>query len=231
LADVCAGLRRYAGSLTAPAAGLALGAHHHLLGTTVAKLAKLTAVGARVKLVFAAVSVAAAGGLGVVSGPILAHLNPVTINADRGDVPGPPLLHAVSGTSGRADLPATHSTGSPFDPTMRSVVHGPQPRLPAGRPATTTVAPSQSTAAVAAQGGTPAGGTSANGGSTKTMQIQQAAATPTTDSVALSTTPAPIKGSGTSAPQKPHETVWSTSWTTNGTTVYETVWSWSDTVN
>jgi RNA polymerase sigma factor (sigma-70 family) len=233
LADVCAGLRRYAGSLTAPAAGLALGAHHHVLGASVAKvtgkLAKFTAVGARAKLVFAAVSVAAAGGLGVVSGPILAHLNPVTINADRGD---PPLLHAVSGTSAHVDVPATRSTGSPFDPTMRAVVHGPPPHLAAGSPVTTTVGPPQSTADVAAAAGaTPTGAPSATDGSTQPMQIQQAAATPTTDSVALSTTPPPTKGSGTSAPQKPHETVWSTSWTTNGTTVYETVWSWSDTVN
>jgi len=230
LADVCAGLRRYAGSLTAPAAGLALGAHHHVLGATAkvtGKLAKFTAVGARAKLVLAAVSVAAAGGLGVVSGPILAHLNPVTINADRGD---PPLLHVVSGTSAHA-VPATRSTGSPFDPTMRAVVHGPPPHLPAGSPATTTVAPSQSTGAVAAQGATSTGATSTTAGSTQPMQIQQAAASPTTDSVALSTTPAPTKGPGTSAPRKPYETVWSTSWTTNGTTVYETVWSWSDTVN
>jgi hypothetical protein len=233
LADVCAGLRRYAGSLTAPAAGLALGGHHHVLGATVAKLtgkmAELAAVGARAKLVFAAVSMATVGGLGVVSGPVLAHLNPVTIHADRGDVPGPPLLHAVSGTSAHADLPATHSTGSPFDPTMRSVVHGPRPR--AGSPATTTVDPPYSTTNAAVQNAQPAGRTSATDGSTKTMQVQQAAATPTTDSIPLSTTPAPTKGYGTSAPQKPQQTVWSTSWTTNGTTVYETVWSWTDTVN
>ncbi len=230
LADVCAGLRRYAGSLTAPVAGLALGAHHHVVGVTVAKLkltGKLAAVGARAKLVCAAVSMATVGGLGVVSGPVLAHLNPVVINADRGDGPGP-LLHAVSGTSGHANLPMTHSTGSPFDPTIRSVVHGPQPRLAAGGPTTTTGAAPQSTTGQSAQ---PAGQTSAPAGSSKPVQIQQAAATPTTDSVALSTTPPPYKGSGTSAPQKPHQTVWSTSWTTNGTTVYETVWSWSDTVN
>jgi RNA polymerase sigma factor (sigma-70 family) len=230
LADVCAGLRRYAGSLTAPAAGLALGVHHHVVGVTVAKLkltGKLAAVGARTKLVFAAVSMATVGGLGVVSGPVLAHLNPVVINADRGDVPSP-LLHAVSGTSGRANVPLTHSTGSPFDPTIRSVVHGAAPRLAAGGPTTTTaIAPQDTTG----QGAPPAGPTSTTAGSTKPVQIQQAAATPTTDSVALSTTPPPYKGTGTSAPQKPHQTVWSTSWTTNGTTVYETVWSWSDTVN
>ncbi|HEY3607628.1 MAG TPA: sigma-70 family RNA polymerase sigma factor [Pseudonocardiaceae bacterium] len=228
LADVCAGLRRYAGSLTAPAAGLALGAHHHVLGATVVKL-KLAAMGARAKLVVAAASMAAAGGLGVVSGPVLAHLNPVTINADRGD---PPLLHAVSGTSAPANVPATHSSGSPFDPTMRSVVHGPQPRLAAGSPGTTTVVPSLTTTTNAVGAG-PAGATSASGGSTKSVQAQQAGVTSTqpTNSVALATTPPPTKGSGTSAPQKPHQTVWSTSWTANGTTVYETVWSWSDTVN
>src|SRR5207302_8620938 len=120
----------------------------------------------------------------------------------------------VSCTSGNANLPLTHPTGRPFDPTIRSMVHGAAPRLAAGVPTTTTaVAPQDTTD----QSAPPASQTATSAGSTKPVQIQQAAATPTTDSVALSTTPPPYKGTGTSAPQKPHQTVWSTSWTTNGT--------------
>jgi len=251
LADVCAGLRRYAGSLTAPAAGIALGAHHGLA----ALLAKLTgrvassaaAMGARFKLVVAAVSMAAVGGFGVAAGPIVAHLHSVIINADRGDGPEQALLHSVPGTSVQSKTSTTtaHTPANSFDPTMRSEVRGPsagmQQHAPAdntGVPPTTTEPPltsaqdSQQQAAAAATTTDPVA-------PTKSKQVQamtpaMTSATPT-DSVGLTTTQAPARrpaGTSSTPPTKqPYETVWSTSWTSNGTTVYETVWYWSDTVH
>jgi RNA polymerase sigma factor (sigma-70 family) len=241
LADVCTGLRRYAGSLTAPAAGLALGAHHGI-GGFLAKLAgHLTAAGARAKVVLAITSMAAAGGLGVAAGPIVANLHPTVINADRGDGVGPVLLYSVPGTSGHADSSVTTSSASPFDPTMRSAVRGPavDPRahLPAGANGTPAggVAPVASTVTATQPQGSvaPAGTSASSGSSTKSLQMQaQTPPTTTTDSVPLSTTPAPVRHtSGSGASPHGYTTVWSTSWTSNGTTVYETVWSWSDTVH
>jgi RNA polymerase sigma factor (sigma-70 family) len=276
LADVCAGLRRYAGSLTAPAAGLALGTHqaaahqaaahqiaghqiathqiatqqaaaaHHGLLATLAKLTgrlagNVAAAGARAKLVVAAVSMAAVGGFGVAAGPIVAHLHHAVIDADRGDGTGQVLLHSVPGTSDLPGSSTSRSSASQFDPTMRSEVRGPsvtqQPRQPAVATViatTTTVGPPQTTdgsAAIQHQPGDVPAGSDDTSEPSKQMQLQADPPqdTTTADSIPLSTTPAP--GRHPTTTRAPHETVWSTSWTTDGTTVYETVWSWSDTVH
>ncbi|HEX9334526.1 MAG TPA: hypothetical protein VF892_01525, partial [Pseudonocardiaceae bacterium] len=174
------------------------------------------------------------------AGPILSHLHAVVINADRGDGVGPVLLHSVPGSSASAGYSMTRSTGRPFDPTMRSEVRGPsadKQRAPAGAAATSTPAAPTDTSAATGQhvgGAATTAGTASTSAATRPMQMQAqgAGTTTTTDSVALSTTPAParhVAGSTSNGP--PYETVWSTSWTTNGTTVYETVWSWSDTVH
>ena len=243
LAAVCEGLRRYAGSLTAPAAGIALGAHHGLA----ALLAKLTArvasgaaaMGARFKLVVAAVSMAAVGGFGVAAGPIVQHFHSVIINADRGDGPDRALLHWVPATSAqlRSSTTTTRMAASPFDPTMRSEVRGPaigaQQHAPADNAAaapTTSAAPR--TSAQDAQQAAVATTTGDSATPTRSKQAQAMTPASTTDTVATTTAPAPGRHpAGTTSTKQPYETVWSTSWTSNGTTVYETIWYWSDTVH
>lgn len=250
LADVCAGLRRYAGSLAAPAAGLGLGAHHGL-GALLAKLTSrlagnLAALGARAKLVLAAVSMAAVGGFGVAAGPIVAHLHTTAIDADRGDGLGPVLLHSVPGTSSPGGAWSSRSPLVPFDPTMSSEVRGPDHthHQPAARPGVTTTAtdPAVTTTegaqqqqqhAMAANPATGAATSGAGGSKMGQMQVQgSSVGATTTDTPPLTTTPSPARrtaGAATST-ARPRATVWSTSWTTNGTTIYETIWSWSDTV-
>jgi RNA polymerase sigma factor (sigma-70 family) len=246
LADVCAGLRRYAGSLTPPVFGVGLGAHHVLAGHQLL-LGKLAAFGARFKLALAAVSMAAVGGFGVAAGPLVAHIDPV-FNADRGDgVVGPVLLSSVD--SGSAPADSTRSGGG-FDPTMTSALQGPgvhRSRLGAatrasGQPGRRVPAAAGDSADRTLWPGNPAvGGSSSETltdspgdatSSSATMQLQEDTAdvTTTTDSVALSTTPTGRAGRGGS-PSTEESTVWSTSWTTDGTTVWETVWSWSSGVH
>lgn len=244
LADVCAGLRRYAGSLTPPVLGVGLGAHH-VLGGHPLLLGKLAAAGARFKLALAAVSMAAVGGFGVAAGPLMAHIDPV-FHADQ-DVVGPVLLSSVD--SGSAPSNPTRPAVR-FDATMTSELHGPgvhrtrqADRLapPSGTSAGSTDAgPSSGTngrmlpAGVASSGSDsdPAGGSESttDGSTDRTMQLQEDTAeitTTTTDPVELSTTPTGRPGLVSSSPPT-KGTVWSTSWTTDGTTVWETVWSWSD---
>ncbi|HWE91449.1 MAG TPA: sigma-70 family RNA polymerase sigma factor [Pseudonocardiaceae bacterium] len=91
LADVCVGLRRYAGQWAPPILGAALPAHgavapgaaaHGVIAHHVATLAgKAAAVGARLKFAVAAASVTVVGGVGVVVVPLLIHGLP-SDNAD-----------------------------------------------------------------------------------------------------------------------------------------------------
>jgi RNA polymerase sigma factor (sigma-70 family) len=91
LRDVCAGLRRHAGSL-APLAGGALGGRHLLLGRALlGRVGHVLAVGTRAKVVVAALSVAAVGGAGLAAGPIITRLDP-SPTVDRGVAVGPLLL-------------------------------------------------------------------------------------------------------------------------------------------
>ncbi|HEX5404232.1 MAG TPA: sigma-70 family RNA polymerase sigma factor [Pseudonocardiaceae bacterium] len=103
LRDVCDGLRRYAGSITPPLGG-ALGMHHALAG-------HLAWVGARLKLVVAAVSMAAVGGAGVLAGPLLTHIAPAP-DADRGVVVGPAPV-----ASAQVVAPELHRMAGAFEPT------------------------------------------------------------------------------------------------------------------
>jgi RNA polymerase sigma factor (sigma-70 family) len=245
LADVCAGLRRYAGSLTPPVLGAGLGAHHVLGGHPVL-LGKLAAVGARFKLGIAAVSMAAVGGFGVAAGPLVAHIDPV-FHADRGEV-GPVLLSSVD-----SGVPVVLShVGVRFDPTMRSELRGPvrqheqlerAPGTSAAVTSTTTGDTGVGRALVPAGGGADGGAdgsssvtdtdptTTGTDGSSASMQLQEdtfGLTTTTTDPVALSTTPTGRAGVEDTSTPPTKSSVWSTSWTTDGTAVWETVWSWSD---
>jgi hypothetical protein len=239
LADVCAGLRRYAGSLTPPVLGVGLGAHH-VLGGHQLLLGMLAAGGARFKLALAAVSMAAVGGFGVAAGPLMVHIDPV-FHTDR-DFVGPVLLTSVD--SGSAPTNPSRP-GVRFDPTMTSELHGPGPHRmrqpdkspPPGASADSTAPdPGAGTngalVPAGAGGGSSSASESATDGSTnRTMQLQEDTAqvtTTTTDPVELSTTPTgrPDLAGSSTPPTK--GTVWSTSWTTDGTTVWETVWSWSN---
>ncbi|HEY4456131.1 MAG TPA: sigma-70 family RNA polymerase sigma factor, partial [Pseudonocardiaceae bacterium] len=71
LADVCAGLRRYAGSLPGLMPATALG--HGLGGKSMALAGKAASFGVRFKLAIATMSVVTVGGLGVTAGPLLLH--------------------------------------------------------------------------------------------------------------------------------------------------------------
>jgi RNA polymerase sigma factor (sigma-70 family) len=108
LRDVCEGLRRYAGSGGPPLVGGALGVHHALAG-------QLAAVGARLKLVVAAVSMAAVGGAGVLAGPLITHID-ASPNADRGIVIAPAPV-----TSAPPPGPVLHRMAGAFEPTTTPV--------------------------------------------------------------------------------------------------------------
>lgn len=237
LADVCAGLRRYAGALTPPLLGAAT-AGHPLAAKSGALAAKsgaaagrfagrFAALGARVKLGLAAVSVAAVGGLGVVAVPLAGHEAP-SIIADRGDGGvGTPLLGLASSGAAGSDV-APQDPAVRFRPTGRT--GSPAAVRPTAGPArdrgaSAPPAPGAQQADTAAP--PPSQASSAQAG----PQPQQAAAP-------VSTTPDPATMTGsptrrTAAPVQPppstqqqqSTTVWTTSWTTDDTTVWMTVWS------
>jgi RNA polymerase sigma factor (sigma-70 family) len=112
LLDVCEGLRRYAGSAAPSLAGAALGMHHALAG-------HLAAFGARLKLVVAAVSMAAVGGAGVLAGPLITHIDS-SPNADRGIVIAPAPI-----TSAPTSGPVLHRMAGAFEEAPSSAAHAP----------------------------------------------------------------------------------------------------------
>jgi RNA polymerase sigma factor (sigma-70 family) len=242
LADVCAGLRRYAGELAPPAAGGALGAHHALagqhalLGKAGIAVGRLAAAGARLKLVVAAVSMAAVGGFGVAAGPILSQLSP-SPNADHGVAVGPALLSPVSSTGQPAGAHRRAGT-DPFHSTMRAELSGPaaiHPHDPAGRPVATM--PPAFGARITGSSAVPADTSHpvdpattpdpAGSDQTVTMDLQDAHApvSSSDDPVSVTSTPEPRPAPEISS--TPGDPVSSTSWTTDGTTVWE--WSWTNT--
>jgi hypothetical protein len=213
----------------------AVAGHHALLGKLGIATGRVAVAGARLKLVVAAVSMAAVGGFGVAAGPIIDRLSP-SPNADRGIAVGPALLSSERSTGG-----STRSAAGSFDPRMRAELRGPAPRTDrtpvdpvhgttAGVPTTdTAVRP----AADPGGSSTSGSGTSVSGSSdVMTVQLQKPVAAPTTtDPVALTTTPTGRQPdiSPTSTPAgrpTPYGSTWTTSWTSNGTTVWE--WSWTN---
>ena len=229
LVDVCAGLRRYAGALTPPVLGAAAGQHAVLgkAGVAAGRFAGHVATfGARLKLVVAAASMAAVGGFGVAAGPIITHLSP-SPNADRGVVLGPLLLSSSSGTGGPdADTVAHGDAGATF-PAVRGGAAQDR-RSAAARSAATggaqSLATSMSGSAAAGSGSTDTTTVEPPTNSTQQSvqrQVMVQASTTTTDPVALSTTPTGARQVVANTTSNRSTTVGSTSWTTNGTTVYE----------
>jgi RNA polymerase sigma factor (sigma-70 family) len=242
LVDVCAGLRRYAGG-PAAAVGVhhALGGHHALLGKVGLATGRVAVAGARLKLVAAAVSMAAVGGFGVAAGPIIDRLGP-SPHADRGIAVGPALL-----SSERSTGPTPSSTGS-FDPRMRADLRGPTPGTGAlttpdpGHGSTTGAVDTGPTTNAEGDPSTGRAGTSTtpsdsvtgtSGPSAEmTMELQKAGAQPsatgpttTSDPVGLTTTPTGRPTAGITGTPTDGGTTWTTSWTSDGTTVWE--WSWT----
>jgi RNA polymerase sigma factor (sigma-70 family) len=222
LLDVCAGLRRYAGALTPPALGAAVGGHHALFGKAGMAAGRLAghvaAAAARMKLVVAAVSMAAVGGFGVVAGPIITHLDP-SPNADRGIVVGPALLSSSrSGSSAAFDGSVAHGTaGGAFDPPPRSTSHDRQAQ--SGTVAAAGGAPVSSTGGASPTSDSASEVTTSSDAPSVQRQVLQSSTT--TDPVPLSSTPTGGRQVVVNTTTAASDTVWSTSWTTNGTTVYE----------
>jgi hypothetical protein len=218
LLDVCTGLRRYAGALTPPVMGGALGGHH-VAGATAGRLfGHVAAFAARFKLVVAAASMAAVGGFGVAAGPIIAHLNP-SPDADRGTVIGPALLSSAGSSAPVRQGSVAHGVdGSVFG----AVTHGTPPDP--DRSAHVAVAVTTSTVTQSATPGdsdSAAPATTTTATTTPTIQRQQLQAPTTSNSVPLSTTPTGGRAAVADTTTSGTATVWSTSWTTDGTTVYE----------
>jgi hypothetical protein len=238
LEDVCAGLRRHAGAL-GPVAGLAGG--HHVLAGSVGKAAlvagrvagHVAAVGARLKLGVAVVSMVAVGGVGIAAGPLIARLDP-SPSVDRGVAVGPALLStsAQGSTAGPVGGPGEHRIVGTFarpaggDTGVRSASR-----------ATPHVPPVADRPVGAAAGVTSAELTDARSSTDTTTgapQPQRADA----PAGAAGSTDGPLNGPSmtsddpepfvspvtTGAPTTTTDPVWSTSWTTDGTTVW--VWSW-----
>jgi hypothetical protein len=226
LADVCAGLSRYAGMLAPPVlgGGAAVGASRLLfgrparaVGRALANVAgKGAAMGARLKLVVAATSMVAVGGFGITAGPLLHH-GPPQLHADGGEnlqIPVAPAISASSpgsaaghGGSTRPDA-ATPSRPAPTtSPVGRSTI---RPTTKSNNGAAVPVADQGK------QGNAPrpaSDGSASNQLQSGSPVTTQPTTVPTTD---------PTMEPATGSPGQ--ETVWSTVWTTNGTTIWETVW-------
>jgi RNA polymerase sigma factor (sigma-70 family) len=240
LADVCAGLRRYAGSLPGlmPAAALGHGLGHGLGTKSVALAGKAASFGVRFKLAIATMSVVTVGGLGVTTGPLLLHMSS-QINADRGIVQELPVLpYDSANAEPNGALRHPFGPGLPPESTGTEIM-GPRPHQGAQQ----IVNPPGTVASSSAQDSTGRSGTEAATHTDQSVQDQPAGSsaqqpmsqqlspntatrsaksiTPTTDPT---TTP-------TTAAQQPQESVWSTEYTTDGTTVWITRWTevWQDT--
>jgi RNA polymerase sigma factor (sigma-70 family) len=250
LADVCAGLRRYAGAMPGlvPAAALpkafptALPKHglpHGAsgLGTKSAALAgKAAAFGVRFKLAIATISMVAVGGLGVTAGPLLLHMT-TQINADQGTVQELPVLPNVLTSGSRGPI-----TRPFFGPGLPPESTGTSIRGPRGHQAQQGQAGSTTTAALSSASGSSSGASSGgqtSTGSTHTGASPQVLGSSSNQQQPSNTSPAstgrkPFSASPTTDPtvtqttdpgMTPQETVWSTSYTTDGTTVWITRWT------
>ena len=258
LADVCAGLRRYAGAMPGlvPAAALPKALPNALprtlpkhalphgasgLGTKSAALAgKAAAFGVRFKLAIATMSMVAVGGLGVTAGPLLLHMTS-QINADQGTVQQLPVLPNVltSGSSGQITRP--FGPGLPPESTG-TAISGPRGRQgQAGQAGSTTTTTASSSASDSSSSADSAGqsstesshaGLSPQALGSSTNQPSDTSPTNTGGRKPFSASPTtdPSVTQTTDPGMTPQETVWSTSYTTDGTTVWITRWTevWQD---
>jgi RNA polymerase sigma factor (sigma-70 family) len=146
LEDVCRGLRRYAGSMVAPAAGAALGWHGVL-----AKVAgQAAAFGSRMKLAVAALSVTAVSGAGFAAVPVVSHLAPSPL--ENHGVAFAPLLDPVtshtpmpSSTMPPASTTATDPMSSRHPESSHKPPHTTRPHV--GKPIDSTSSSQVKTAA------------------------------------------------------------------------------------
>jgi RNA polymerase sigma factor (sigma-70 family) len=232
LADVCAGLRRYAGSVPGLMPAAAFGHGVRGLGTKSMALAgKAAAFGVRFKLAVATMSMVAVGGLGVSAGPLLMRLTS-EINADRGTVQQLPVLPNGVSTNSSGALRRPFGPGLPPESTGTDIM-GPRARQQAQRGATLPNSTDASSAQNTQNG--QAGLASSTGGATHTGQsVQQLTTTPGTPGNNPAMSPAGTRNAMTVTPTtdpttanqaNPQETVSSTEYTTDGTTVWITRWT------
>jgi RNA polymerase sigma factor (sigma-70 family) len=241
LADVCAGLRRYAGSLPGLMPAAALG--HSVSGLTsktVALAAKATAFGVRFKLAIATMSMVAVGGLGVTAGPLILHLTG-QINADRGTAQQLPVLPNAATTGSSGELRNPFGPGLPPESTGTEII-GPRAHQPGQRgSSSTTTLPAQSSA----NGSGPTGQTSTDATHTGLSEQAQSSSanqpikssnlspngSTTRDARTVTPTTDPTTAPTTDPPSGPQTAVWSTEYTSNGTTIWITRWTevWTNT--
>ena len=243
LADVCAGLRRYAGSLPGLMPAAALGHGMRGLGTkTVALAGKATAFGVRFKLAIATMSVVTVGGLGVTAGPLLLHMTS-QLNADQGTVQVLPVLPDGSSTesNGSIRLPfgpgmAPESTGTAIKgPRGHQAQHGAADSDTTGPSSSTEDSTGDSTGQDDQSSDDPAthtGDSIQEQASSANQPMTQELAPSTATRSAKTITPTTDPPTTSDPPEgNPQESVWSTSYTTDGTTVWITRWTevWQDT--
>lgn len=230
LADVCAGLSRYAGMLTPPIVGGAatvgiarllfarpVRAVGRAVGRTLGSAAgKGAAMGARLKLVVAATSMVAVGGFGITAGPLLHH-GPPGLHADGGDnlqIPVAPAISASSPGSGAGRFRDTGLGGrTPSRPAPTS--------SPTERSTIRPTTKSDNGAAVpVVDQGKQRNAPAPSGAGSASNQLQAGSPVTTEPTTMPTTDPTMEPATGGAG----DETVWSTVWTTNGTTIWETVW-------
>ena len=226
LADVCAGLRRHAGTLVPPVL-IGGGLSGHVVSGSLT--AKLAALGARMKIALVTASVALVGGAGLAVGPLLVHSGP-SVHADYDHDVLPIVGTPARPTGGPAGATIAHTAASPYttrssaSPTQHSSGTTP-PRQPAGlgvtnhmtQPVVTTTTPANQL-----QDGTdPSGDNTGDSGDAAAPMITQ-----TSDDPAASGSGQPVRHGKDN--RTASSTVWSTVYTTDGTTIWETVWEWTD---
>ena len=246
LADVCAGLRRYAGSLPGLAPAAALGHGATGVGTKSMALAgKAAAFGVRFKLAIATMSMVAVGGLGVSAGPLLLHMTS-EINADRGTVQQLPVLPNVMTSSTSGSVKRPFGPGLPPESTGTEIM-GPRAHQP-GQPVQHGSSSQASSAVSSSEQGSAADSSQSDQSSstdaTHTGQSVQeesssaqdpnmsAAMVPVTrNAKTVTPTTDPTTPQTTDPQADPETTVWSTEYTSDGTTVWITRWTevWEDT--
>ncbi|HEX4222296.1 MAG TPA: sigma-70 family RNA polymerase sigma factor [Pseudonocardiaceae bacterium] len=225
LADVCAGLRRYAGSLP----GLMPAAVHGVGTKSMALAGKAAAFGVRFKLAIATMSMVAVGGLGVTAGPLLVHLAG-QINADRGTVQQLPVLPNI-GSTGSSGV-ARHPFGPGLPPESTGTdIRGPRAHQQHGSSSTTTDPAQQGSSGTdqaSSTDSTDTGQSIQEQDSSANQPVKSPDLQPDTSTRAPKTitpTTDPTTTDTTDPGANPKTIVSSTEYTTDGTTVWITRWT------